>query len=537
LLLLFFMAVGLGLTSCSGEESGGDDGDGLAGSRFSVSVFDGGFSSTEKDMQTRASESGLSTIFTAGDQIGVFAVKDGAIRTEVNNLCLTAAMDGSQLAWKDAGGNAPLKINGAVYYAYYPYRSTLPGAPDASATNAAAFFAGIIANWIPATDQGTYAQYTAQDLMTATSSISSGGLSFSMQHKMALVAIELPVVASISQFNNYTPYKVTDGIYRYLVNPASLPAPAGTYTTTSGAARNWKINLAGISTGSYRLYRVDCVERHPAKAGVYAEFWSAHFGDAGRWMTTNLSATAYDGLTHSAGRTLTGPNASPQIGGVNQYSTAYWCYPNGGLGGSNSTSYAANPHLGLLYTWDAATAGKGGINGQGNPTDEGNMAETTTNESGKQQRIQGVCPQGWHLPSDREWNELEKYIYEHAEDYSSYTPTERQNFPNSGAWLSAWHTTSNWRPTGTVTQAHGAAMMSAPNGRSHSVAQNGFEAQLSGFASSGSASGYGSFGYWWSASSYTSNRAWDRYVGSGNSQVLRNDYSRYALFSVRCKKD
>jgi uncharacterized protein (TIGR02145 family) len=277
------------------------------------------------------------------------------------------------------------------------------------------------------------------------------------------------------------------------------------------------------------------VQHHPAKPGVYAEFWSAEFGDAGRWMTTNLSATAYDGLTHSAGRNLSGPNVNPLVGGVYPYNTAYWCYPGTG-NGTSSTQYDANPHLGLLYTWDAATAGKGGTNGRGNPTNEENMAETTSNESGKQQRIQGICPQGWHLPSDREWNELEKYIYEHAEDYSSYTTADCQGFPNAGVWLSVWDTTHGSRPVG-GTEGHGAAMMSAPNGRSNPVAQNGFAAQLAGFAFGGSAGNYGAAGYWWSASSTNSFSAWYRRVYSGYSEVFRSNPARNDLFSVRCKKD
>jgi hypothetical protein len=126
------------------------------------------------------------------------------------------------------------------------------------------------------------------------------------------------------------------------------------------------------------------VVRHAAKAGVYEEFYSAWFGDAGRWMTTNLAATAYDGVTHLQSRTLTGPNANSG----NAYNTAYWCYPNGGAGGTTPTDYTNNPHLGLLYTWDAATAGKGGTNGIGNTTNEG-----TTRGGGLYIPKQRICKQ------------------------------------------------------------------------------------------------------------------------------------------------
>jgi hypothetical protein len=90
-------------------------------------------------------------------------------------------------------------------------------------------------------------------------------------------------------------------------------------------------------------------------------------------MTTNMAAWQYDGINHSTDpfgtatsgsgnrRTLTGPNASSG----KPYNTAYWCYPNGGTGGATATDYNNNPHIGLLYTWDAATAEKGGTTGQG----------------------------------------------------------------------------------------------------------------------------------------------------------------------------
>lgn len=34
--------------------------------------------------------------------------------------------------------------------------------------------------------------------------------------------------------------------------------------------------------------------------------------------------------------------------------------------------------------------------------------------------MQGICPNGWHIPNDSEWNELESFLY----DYSGYVCTE-----------------------------------------------------------------------------------------------------------------
>ena len=57
--------------------------------------------------------------------------------------------------------------------------------------------------------------------------------------------------------------------------------------------------------------------------------------------------------------------------------------------------YSDNPDNGVtygaLYTWAAAMNGS---------------ASSNSNPSG----IQGVCPDGWHLPSDQEWKEMEMYL-------------------------------------------------------------------------------------------------------------------------------
>jgi hypothetical protein len=149
---------------------------------------------------------------------------------------------------------------------------------------------------------------------------------------------------------------------------------------------------------------------------IYEDFYSADFGTAGRWMTTNLAAWKYDGNTHSQGYSLT-------LSITHNYSQPYWCYPgnNSGtvnLGGTNPMAFMNNPFLGLLYNWSAATAGKGGDTGQKNIYNltSGNTAANNESAreydsaqldgtqasfpgngtSGYQWRIQGVCPQGWH---------------------------------------------------------------------------------------------------------------------------------------------
>jgi uncharacterized protein (TIGR02145 family) len=305
------------------------------------------------------------------------------------------------------------------------------------------------------------------------------------------------------------------------------------------------------------------VVRHKAKPGIYEEFYSADFGPAGRWMTTNLAAWKYDGINHSqdpggnaangAGtpRTMTGPNANSG----RPYNAAYWCYPNGGNGGSNATSYTADPHLGLLYTWDAATAGKGGDDGIGNiyntsgggrANNEQNMEETLIpTESGKQLRIQGICPQGWHLPSDYEWLLLEKEIYENAWKYSAYTQDDVQNFPNGGIWDDSWSTSGGFRPSGSP-DAHGKAMKGVcgvtsssinPDGLSNSLAQGGFSVLMAGMAGLGITDRFGLISHFWTSSANEEPNGKYWYLDPNQAGCYRQNNNRYYLFSIRCKKD
>jgi uncharacterized protein (TIGR02145 family) len=282
------------------------------------------------------------------------------------------------------------------------------------------------------------------------------------------------------------------------------------------------------------------VVHHAAKAGVYEEFYSAHFGAAGRWMTTNLAAWKYDGINHSTdpsgtatggsgtSRTLEGPNGN--IGNLNN--TAYWSYPglNSGstnLGITNPMAYNNNPHLGLLYTWDAATAGKGGANGQGTANEGANNTYA---------RVQGVCPAGWHLPSDYEWTELENAIIKST---TSYANVSTNIDPGDNSALLPQNTTAG--PRGTT---HGQAMKDIcgvhptdPNGLSNNLATNGFNGLLAGYTSNGSTNHFGNIGFFWSSSSNTHSYSWQRYLKDSMTAVYKSDYLRYYLFSVRCKKD
>src|SRR5690554_382234 len=71
----------------------------------------------------------------------------------------------------------------------------------------------------------------------------------------------------------------------------------------------------------------------------------------------------------------------------------YYVYGYDGTNVADAKATANYNTYGVLYNWPAAMNG---------------TASSTTNPSG----IQGVCPAGWHLPSDAEWTELTDYLGE-----------------------------------------------------------------------------------------------------------------------------
>lgn len=273
------LAFSLLLPSCSEDLPGNASASG--GQSFRIHVDDGGYppasgSGEEGDApQTRASEENYQTVFTAGDKIGVFVVKEGEIVDEINNLCLTATSGSpGSLTWEQegSGGNVELPTN-ATYYAYYPWQDNLTGKLVPTAGNAADFFANVIAGWTPASDQSDYAKYTAQDLMIADGSLSGKNLIFSMVHQMSLVVIDLPrtkytfqnsapaipeyiIDAPDTEFD-FKPCRMSGGTYRYLVNSSAPPKLSGSYTNSSKVKVSWKFTPSDIPGGNYKIYKVD----------------------------------------------------------------------------------------------------------------------------------------------------------------------------------------------------------------------------------------------------------------------------------------
>ena len=171
--------------------------------------------------------------------------------------------------------------------------------------------------------------------------------------------------------------------------------------------------------------------------------------------------------------------------------TQTWMAENLNYNASGSVCYDNNASncdtYGRLYDWNTAM---------------NNASSSNAIPSG----VQGVCPSGWHLPSDDEWEILVKYV-DPAADGSSNV---------SGRHLKA---ASGW------------------NGGGNGQDTYGFSALPGGYDNGSNLYYVGYGGSWWSATQYNASDAWYRYVNYRYEDVYRIFNDKSFLLSVRCLRN
>ena len=116
----------------------------------------------------------------------------------------------------------------------------------------------------------------------------------------------------------------------------------------------------------------------------------------------------------------------------------------------------------------------------------------------------GLCPSGWHVPTDGEWTALETYLGANG---------------HSGAEGTALKSTTGWYDNGNGTDNFG-----------FSALPGGFRVFNGGF------NGAGDNGNWWSSSPSGGNALY-RFLLANSPGVGRNDLNPRYGFSVRCLRD
>jgi uncharacterized protein (TIGR02145 family) len=263
------------------------------------------------------------------------------------------------------------------------------------------------------------------------------------------------------------------------------------------------------------LYVWDGVKWHIIAAADYSTvtdvegntYSAGFFGCAGWWMTENLRSTKND---------LYELTTNPSVGEVLDQKH-YW-YPN-----DDPTILDSNPEYGLIYSWTAASGRTG------SDTDSDGVGVTTGTTD-----YQGICPKGWHLPNDYEWNQLEQVISESAANVYSATGAVTWDPNYSIGTDNIWRGEHSPKMK-SITAVKGS--MSATNGTSNLRTANGFDVLLVGFMTKNGVNTYGYAAQCWSSTSANSGKAWERIVNATLSTVHRYKMDKFNLLSVRCKKN
>jgi uncharacterized protein (TIGR02145 family) len=222
------------------------------------------------------------------------------------------------------------------------------------------------------------------------------------------------------------------------------------------------------------------------------------FGIAGCWMTENLKDSTNTGAVYDTTSVW------------NQNSYAAYTYPNGNK--ANVATY------GLLYTWPAVTKRQNVTAQEGYPS----LTPIT----------QGICPNGWHIPSDQEFSQLEMVI---ANDTAGLYSTHGYVTP----WNDEYFTYDNTSVSrGTYA---GKMVASADGGRSNpntnTVTKRGINWRFAGRRSWSAFQGCGTQ-LWYNTASHSVNQdIWRRAFYSANGGVFRTADTGAYYISARCKKN
>lgn len=202
------------------------------------------------------------------------------------------------------------------------------------------------------------------------------------------------------------------------------------------------------------------------------------------WMAENLRTTKYaDGTTIPMGSTNSETEPYRYAPGPNQ---------------SNEENMDNVARYGYLYNWPAVMHG---------------ASSSEANPSG----VQGICPDGWHVPSDAEWTQLIDYMKTQPE-YTASGNADHLAKALAATW--GWNSSNETDAVGNDLNANNAT---------------GFSALPAGTCW-GSFGGFGIVAHFWSCRE-SDGYAMNRNLHNQFPMVFGGYYDRFNGFSVRCVRD
>ena len=288
---------------------------------------------------------------------------------------------------------------------------------------------------------------------------------------------------------------------------------ASNYQTVNVTGSDMSYNLTGLTAHTTYLFRAFVTTGDSTIYGDELSFTTRQEGDNdGLPCSGSSTVTDYDGniyntvqignqcwLKENLRTTRFADGTVIEMGTSSSYTTPYRYAPN------NDTNKV--DMYGYLYNWAAVMNG---------------MASSNANPSG----VQGICPTGWHVPSDVEWTKLTGYVGSQSRYVCG---NDSANIAKALAVISGWN--SSWGSDSCTVGVN-------PDVNN----KTGFSALPAGYNSYGS-SDFGFYAYFWSATerndSYQNSRVYNPYIYYDNAYVGRYDYNGYKNygFSVRCIRD
>jgi uncharacterized protein (TIGR02145 family)/uncharacterized repeat protein (TIGR02543 family) len=279
----------------------------------------------------------------------------------------------------------------------------------------------------------------------------------------------------------------------YVLTVNRNPSNIGTVTPQSGQrhAANMPINISAAAPSGYRF-----VNWTVTVGGTVANPNSANTTVT---LTANATVTANFQL-QSTGGGVGVIEGDTLIYAGQRYRTVIidgrrWMAENLNLDVPGGVCYDNDPDncntYGRLYDW-ATVMGFDPI------------CNTTSCVSQIQSPHQGICPVGWHVPSDDDWTALVNFVSTDGAGSDAGTILKSR--------------------TGWINDGNGTDDV-------------GFSALPGGYGSGGDFWNVGYYGYWWSATEYDATNARSRHMNWNGSYVHWNWRTKSSQFSVRCAKD
>lgn len=193
----------------------------------------------------------------------------------------------------------------------------------------------------------------------------------------------------------------------------------------------------------------------------------------------------------------------PSVSPISEYSEIdkhYYVYDYNGTTVQTAKASPNYSNFGVLYNWPAAMAGSRSNNS--NPS-----------------TVQGVCPSGWHLPSEIEWEQLENYLIANGYNYDGST-TENK-FAKSLADVNFWADSSEPGAIGNDKISNN---------------MSGFTARPGGVFMSDDQIFFGlnEFGVWWSSTEYRTSSVWSKLLQNVYYGMEEEPFGNSNGISVRC---